>query len=286
MPIDVEKAMGTPLKPIEFEYNFKDVILYALGVGAGVPPTDKEQLKFTYESGLKVLPTYGVIPPFPAMGGIMGHPGLEFNPMMLLHGEQFLEIRKTPIPVKGKLVNKPSIQAIYDKGKGALLLLDCVTETKDGEEVFFNTFSLFLRGEGGFGGESGPKPGDAAPDRDPDETVEMKTLPQQALLYRLSGDFNPLHADPNFAAMGGFDRPILHGLCTFGHVGRAVLQACCDNDPDKFKSIKVRFAGSVYPGETIVTQIWKESDDRVLVKAKVAERDIDVITNAAVTINT
>ncbi len=285
MPIDVEKAMSAPLKPIEFEYNFKDVILYALGIGAGVPPTDKDQLGFTYESGLKVLPTYGVVPPFAALAGVMGHPGLDFNPMMLLHGEQFLEIRKTPIPVKGKLVNKPSIQAIYDKGKGALVLLDCLTETADGEALFFNTFSLFLRGEGGFGGESGPKAENEAPDRDPDETIEMKTLPQQALLYRLSGDLNPLHADPNFAAMGGFEKPILHGLCTFGHVGRAVLQAYCANDPGKFKSIKVRFAGSVYPGETIITQMWRENDDTILLKAKVAERGIDVITNAAVKLN-
>ncbi|MFC1474483.1 MaoC/PaaZ C-terminal domain-containing protein [bacterium] len=285
MPIDVEKAMSTPIKPGEYQYDDKTAILYALGIGAGVPPADKDQLKFTFENGLKVLPTFGVIPSFSALMSVVGHPGLEFNPMMLLHGEQFMEVRKQPIPVKGKLINKPSIQAIYDKGKGALVLLDCVTETEDGEEVFFNTFTLFLRGEGGFGGESGPKATNEAPDRDPDKVVEMKTIPQQALLYRLSGDFNPLHADPNFAAMGGFDKPILHGLCTFGHVGRAVLQEFCDNDPAKFKNIQVRFAGSVYPGETIVTEMWKEGDDKVLLKAKVAERELDVITNAAVTLN-
>jgi len=285
MPIDVEKAMSAPIKPLTYEYTFKDVILYALGIGAGVPPTDKDQLKFTFENGLKVLPTFGVVPPFPALMSIVGHPGLKFNPMMLLHGEQFMEIRKHPIPVKGKLINKPSIQAIYDKGKGALLLLDCITETESGEAVFFNTFSLFLRGEGGFGGPGGPKAENEAPSRAPDKVVEMKTLPQQALIYRLSGDLNPLHADPNFAKMGGFDKPILHGLCTFGHVGRAVLQEFCGNDPAKFKNIKVRFAGSVFPGETILVEMWKESEEKILLKAKTAERGLDVVTNAAVTLN-
>lgn len=285
MPIDVQKAMAAPIKPLEYEYKEKDAILYALGVGAGVPPLDKAQLSFTFENGLKVLPTFGVVPPSSALMSVIGHPGLSFNPMMLLHGEQFLEIRKHPIPVKGKLINKPSIQAIYDKGKGAVLLLDCVTENDKGEEIFFNTFSLFLRGEGGFGGESGPKPGNTPPDRAPDKVVEMPTLPQQALLYRLSGDTNPLHADPNFAKMGGFEKPILHGLCTFGNVGRAVLQEYCDNDTKKFKSIGVRFASHVFPGETIVVEMWKEGDDTVILKAKTKERGLDVITNAAVKLN-
>lgn len=285
MPIDVEKAMAAPIKESTFEYTEKDVILYALGVGAGVPHTDKAQLTFCFENMLKVLPTYGVVPSFSSLMKVVGHPGLQFNPMMLLHGEQYLEIKKHPIPKKGKLVNKPKINAIYDKGKGALLLLDCTTETEDGEEIFFNTFTLFLRGEGGFGGEPGPKAGNIAPDRAPDKVVEMKTLPQQALLYRLSGDSNPLHADPNFAKMGGFETPILHGLCTFGHVGRAVLAEYCDNDPAKFKSIAVRFSSHVFPDETIVVEMWKEGDDTVLVKAKTADRGLDVITNAAVKLN-
>ncbi|MEW5946593.1 MAG: MaoC/PaaZ C-terminal domain-containing protein [bacterium] len=285
MPIDVQKALSAEIKPLEFSYSEKDVVLYALGVGAGVPPTEKETLMFTYENGLKALPTYGVVPPFKSLMSVMGVPGLKFNPMMLLHGEQYLEIRKHPIPVKGTLTSKPKIAAIYDKGKGALVLLDAVTTNEKGEEVFFNTFSLFLRGEGGFGGESGPKPGNIPPERPPDKVVEMKTLPQQALLYRLSGDLNPLHADPGFAAMGGFDKPILHGLCTFGHVGRAVLAEFCGNDPAKFKSIRVRFSSHVFPGETIVTEMWNEGGDTVILKAKTAERGLDVITNAAVNLN-
>lgn len=284
MPIDPQKALAAEIKPLDFEFKEKDVILYALGVGAGVLSTDKDELKFTFENGLKTLPTFGVVPPFAALMSVIGHPGLQFNPMMLLHGEQRLEIRKTPIPVKGKLTNKPKISAIYDKGKGAVVVLDCLTVDEKGDEVFFNQFSLFLRGEGGFGGESGPKPGNIAPDRAPDKVVEMKTLPQQALLYRLSGDSNPLHADPGFAAMGGFERPILHGLCTFGHVGRAVLKEYCGNDPARFKAIQVRFTKHVFPGDTIVTEMWQESADTIILRAKTAERGDEVISNAAVTI--
>ncbi|HOC91413.1 MAG TPA: MaoC/PaaZ C-terminal domain-containing protein [bacterium] len=285
MPIDVEKAMSAPISPMEFEYDQDKVILYALGVGAGVPSTDKDELKFTYESGLKALPTFGVVPPFASLMKTVGHPGLKFNPMLLLHGEQYLEIRKTPIPVKAKTINKPAIKAIYDKGKGAALLLECVTENEKGEELFYNVFTLFLRGEGGFGGDSGPKVEFALPDRAPDKSVSLKTLPQQAILYRLSGDKNPLHIDPGFATIGGFEKPILHGLCTFGHVGRAVLLAFCGNDPAKFKSINVRFASHVFPGETIVTEMWQTAPDTILLKAKTAERGLDVITNATVKLN-
>lgn len=284
MPIDPKQALGAQLEPIDFSYDERDAMLYALGVGAGATnPTAPESLKFTYENGLQVLPTFGVVPAFPVLMGIGSVPGLEFNPMMLLHGEQYLEIKR-PIPTSGKLVNTGKISQIYDKGKGAVVIIDASSSTPKGEEIFFNQFSVFLRGEGGFGGESGPKPGNEPPARDPDVVHEEKTLPHQALIYRLSGDRNPLHADPSFAALGGFDKPILHGLCTFGFVGRAVLERMCGSDVSKFKSIRVRFSSHVFPGETIVTKMWKEGN-KVFVKASTKERGLDVITNAVAEIN-
>ena len=178
-----------------------------------------------------------------------------------------------------------------DLGQSAIkgVVLELTTMTKDkssGEPLFKNVFAAFVRGEGGFAKEGDPKapaPGNDAPARNPDAVIEYPTMRQQAVIYRLSGDKNPLHADPNFAAMGGFDKPILHGLCTFGNVGRAAIEAFAGNDPTKFRSIKVRFAKPVFPGETIVVKMWKESATDVICQASVKERGIDVITNARVT---
>jgi acyl dehydratase len=217
------------------------------------------------------------------MGGLGSVPGLEFNFAMLLHGEQDLEVHQ-PIPTNATLTNKAKIAEIWDKGKAALVVLQVDSSDENGKPLFTNRFSLFLRGEGGFGGESGPKAGNRPPDREPDGVIEVKGFEQQALIYRLSGDKNPLHADPEFAKMGGFDKPIIHGLCTFGHVGRAVLEAVCDGDPAKLKSFGVRFSGVAYPGETIVTQIWNDADGKVLIQATTAERGEPVISNASATI--
>jgi acyl dehydratase len=281
MPIDLS-VVGKELAPMEFNYQPRDVILYALGVGAGVLP---EELKFVYENGLEALPTFGVIPPFPALMGLVGVEGVDINVVMLLHGEQYLEVRKHPIPVQGKLISKPRIANVYDKTKGALIELEVDTVDEAGDVVFFNRFGAFVRGEGGFGGERGPEPGNEPPERDPDKVVEEKTLPQQAMIYRLSGDYNPLHIDPNIASMAGYEKPILHGLCTFGFAGRAVLREYCDNDPKKFKAIKVRFSRHVFPGETIVTEMWKVADDQVIIRCKTKERGEYCLTNAAVWLN-
>jgi len=282
MPIDLS-VIGYELEPMEFTYQQRDVMLYALGVGAGLEP---DELKFVYENGLEALPTFGVIPPFPALMGLVGVEGVDINVVMLLHGEQYLEVRKYPIPVAGKLTSKPRIANVYDKTKGALVEMEVDTVDESGDVVFHNVFGSFIRGEGGFGGERGPEPGNEPPERDPDKVVEMKTLPQQAMIYRLSGDYNPLHIDPNIAGMAGYDRPILHGLCSFGFAGRAVLREYCDNDPKKFKAIKVRFSRPVFPGDTIVTEMWEESDDKVIIRASTKERPGEYcLTNAAVWLN-
>jgi acyl dehydratase len=277
MAIDLS-AIGKPLGPANYEYTDRDVMLYALGIGA----TTADELGFVYEKNLKVFPTFAVIPGFQIMMSI--GQVLTFNAMMLLHGEQRIDL-KAPIPTKGKLTSAGKISAIYDKGSGAVVIIDSETKDEAGTVLFTNTSSVFLRGEGGFGGDRGPSAGgkNVPPERAPDHTVEHKTSVDQATLYRLSGDRNPLHIDPDFAKMAGFDKPIIHGLCTFGHVGRAILHSCCGGDPAKLKDFEVRFSGVVFPGETIVTQIWRDGN-RALVHATTKERGEAVISNAAATI--
>ena len=207
----------------------------------------------------------------------------------ILHGEQYTEIVR-PLPLKQKLTHKAKIKEIWDKGSeggkkgGAVIVTSIDTFDEDGNLLVKNEISTFAKGCGGWGGDRGPddKNVNVAPDRAPDKTVEQQIHKNQALLYRLSGDWNPLHADPGFAQAFGFPRPILHGLCTFGYVGRHVIKAFCGGDPRKFKSIKTRFAESVFPGETLQTEMWKVSDTRVLFRCKVVERNVTVITGGAV----
>jgi len=283
MPINPQEALAAKFPAAETSYEVDDVILYHLGIGAGVPQTDPNELEYTYEKNLKVLPSFGVIPTFGAMGGsLFNTPGLKFNPAMLLHGEQDIEIHR-PLPTSARLVNESRIAGLYDKGKAALVVFEVKTSEKGGAPLFTNRFSLFLRGEGGFGGDSGPKVGNDAPQRAADLVVESKTLPQQALLYRLSGDKNPLHADPGFAKIGGFDVPILHGLCSFGIVCKAAVDKALGGDVTRVARYQARFAGVFFPGETMVTSIWKEPG-KLLVASSSKERGAPVISNAAITL--
>jgi len=282
MPIDPGKALGYETGEGKYTYNRDQVILYHLGVGAGVPPTDPNELEYTYEKNLKVLPSFGVIPTFGAMGGLGGVPGLSFNFAMLLHGEQDLEVHQ-PIPPEATITNRGKVAEIWDKGKAALVVLQVDTRDDADKPLFTNRFSLFLRGEGGFGGQPGPKAGNVPPARKPDGVVERTSLPQQALIYRLSGDKNPLHADPEFAKMGGFDRPIIHGLCSYGVVCKAIVDEVLGGDVTRVARYQARFAGVGFPGETYVISYWKEGD-KVLIQAGSKERSAPIISNAAVTL--
>jgi acyl dehydratase len=282
MPIDLEKALGAELPSATTSWDRDAVILYHLGVGAGANATDTKELEYTYEKNLKVLPSYGVIPVWGAVGGMATVSGLQINMALVLHGEQDLEVHR-PIPVAATAESRGRIASIYDKGKAALIILEVETREKGGDPLFTNRFSIFARGEGGFGGESGPKAGNPTPEREPDRVVESPTLPQQALLYRLNGDKNPLHADPEFAKLGGFDRPILHGLCSFGMVCKAVVDGLLDGDTARVARYQTRFSGVVFPGETIVTSMWQDGK-KILIAAQTKERSSPVISNASITL--
>jgi acyl dehydratase len=264
------EVVGLELPASTFDYEERDVMLYALGIGA-------KELPFIFERELKVIPTFAVIPAFPALMGLAA--GVEINPVMILHGEQGFRIAKT-IPTNGSLTTSGVVTGVYDKGKGALVTIDSTTTDASGETVFTNTSGVFVRGAGGFGGDRGPGAGNKAPERAPDKTLEDTTLDIQAAIYRLSGDRNPLHIDPGFSKMAGYDRPILHGLCSFGYAGRAVLAEYCDNDPDRLVGLAVRFTGVVYPGDTITTEMWDEGDGKIIVQSKTQEGRV-VISNAA-----
>jgi len=248
--------VGVPGEPAERSWDSKDALLYAVGVGAGQDDPLRE-LEFTTENSegieQQVLPTYAVLI---AQGRTSGSLG-DFDRAMLVHAEQAIELHR-PLPVAGTARTTSTVTGIYDKGSGALVVTENVAvDAATGEPLATTRSSAFIRGEGGFGGQRGTDAAWDRPDREPDHQVTYQTRPEQALVYRLSGDRNPLHVDPKFAARGGFDRPILHGLCTYGVTRRALLHVLCDSEPARFRSMSGRFSRPVWPGESLTVSVWR-----------------------------
>jgi acyl dehydratase len=260
MPINPDAASAPPTPPSERSWNSKDALLYAVGVGAGsVDPTGFE-LEFTTENSKgvqqRVLPTFANI-----VGMGVGNVG-EFNMAMLVHGGQAIELHRE-IPVEGRILCTARVVAVYDKGSAAVVVNEAESvDAESGELVMTVRNTMFIRGEGGWGGDRGPSgPVNVPPERAPDHEVTYETRLDQALTYRLSGDRNPLHSDPEFAKMAGFEKPILHGLCTYGFTGRALLHSLCGSDPAKFKSMDGRFSKPVYPGDTLSVKMWVDGTE-------------------------
>jgi len=275
VPINPD-AVGTTSDPHTVSWTPRDCVIYALGVGAGT-----DELEFaTWDTGSrpqKVLPTFAVVAGGGSVGtgqgggggGMGSQAGLfsklgSFNFAMLVHGEQGIELAR-PIPTSGSASITTEVTGIYDKGSGAVITMQgTAVDPSSGDTMWKTTSSIFIRGEGGWGGDRGPSGArNVAPDRSPDHEVTYQTRVDQALLYRLSGDINPLHSDPDFAKMGGFDRPILHGLCTYGFTGRALLHSLCDGDPERFRSVEGRFSKPVMPGDELTVSMWVDGSEAV-----------------------
>jgi acyl dehydratase len=261
MPINPD-AVGSEGEQVEASWTAKDAMLYAVGIGAGT-----DELAFTTENTTgvdqQVFPTFPVVIGW-GQGSAMRTIGT-FNPALLVHGEQRVTLHKT-LPPEGSATLRAKIVGIYDKGKAAVVAQETTaTDGADGAPLYTLYSSAFIRGEGGWGGDRGPSgPRNTPPDRKADEVVTYHTSPDQALVYRLSGDHNPLHSDPQFATMGGFDRPILHGLCTYGFTGRALLHSLCDSQPAHFAHVEGRFSSPVWPGDTLTVSIWRTGEGEAL----------------------
>lgn len=283
MPIDPSVAIGAELGTAEFSWSTSDVMLYQLALGAGSDPLSPRELRYATEQGTVVLPTFATVaqnfhatqPPK------VSFPGVEIDLAKVVHGSQSVTAHR-PIPVSGSAVARTRITDVHDKGKAAVIWQETEVVDGAGEQLWTARSSIFARGEGGFGGERGPSDRIELPDREADVTVDVPTLGQQALLYRLCGDRNPLHSDPGFARAAGFDAPILHGLCTYGIVAKAVTDAVLDGDASAVASWSAKFAGIMLPGETLRVRIWHDGD-RELVTAESVERSAPVLADAVLT---
>ena len=276
MPINYDEIMSLKSENIEISYTDKDSILYGLGVGLGNDPMDIDELKYVYENGQIALPSMATN--FQYHSSLLMSAKLNF--VMVVHGEQKLSI-VNPIPVSGDFLADMKVLNCFDKGasKGAIIDVETTVKLKsDGTEICKLISTTFARGDGGFDGPESPPQEIFEPEGSPDIVDEITTKPDQALIFRLSGDYNPLHSDPNFAKAAGFPKPILHGLCTYGVACRSIVKTACDNDVKKLKSFNCRFSSPVFPGETIVTEMWKNGND-INFQSKVKERDKIILKN-------
>ena len=276
MPIAYPDVLQLTTDEERLVWTDQRAMLYALGIGLGSDPLNEKELPFVYENGLKAAPTFATVITFPIQA--LAKSGVNFA--RVVHGEQAVTFHRT-VPPEGEAVGTSRVKAVYDKGadKGAILLIETVLTLSSGEALVTLTSSIFARGDGGFGGPTeGEEKPHTVPDRPADLSLDFPTRPDQALLYRLSGDRNPLHADPAFAKMVGFPRPILHGLCTYGITCRAVMQAFTDFDPAPIRSHQARFSAPVFPGETVTVDLWRDGPV-VSFEAKVKDREAAVIKN-------
>ncbi|MGY1814103.1 MaoC/PaaZ C-terminal domain-containing protein [Blastococcus sp. SYSU D00820] len=289
MPIDVEKALAAEPTVREAAWTSRDVVLYHLSLGAGAHADTDPELRWTFERDLQVLPTFAMVAGQGVSSGEraatpLSMPGVDVDLRRILHAGQALTVHR-PLPVAATARVSTRVANVWDKGKAAVVELEhAATSADDGEPLWTSTMQIWCRGEGGFGGEPGPSTSEAAPDRAPDAVLETPTTPQTALLYRLNGDLNPLHADPEFAALAGFDRPILHGLASYGLVAKALVDGLLDGDASALTGLSVRFAGSLFPGQSIRTSVWRDGD-RLLLAADCPEREgAPVLTHATATV--
>ena len=280
MPIDLGVALGAELEPVEFSWTSSDVQLYHLALGAGADPMDPRELRYLTDGTPQVLPTFSSVaasfhmtePPS------VSFPGIEIELSRVLHASEAVVV-PAPLPPSGSARAVTRITDIWDKGKAAVILNETTVSGPDGGVLWTTKRSIFARGEGGFGGERGPSTSSALPDRAPDVEIDIPVLPQQALLYRMCGDRNPLHSDPGFASAAGFPRPILHGLCTYGMTCKALVDTLLDGDAARVGSYGARFAGVVFPGETVRAGIWRDGDRYVGVVTAQSRDNVTVLSD-------
>ena len=261
MPINLDIALGAELEPVEFSWVSSDVQLYNLALGAGSDPMDSRELRYLTDGTPQVLPTFSsVAASFHATEApTVSFPGIEIELSRVLHASEAVTV-PAPLPASGDGRAVTRITEIWDKGKAAVIFNETTVADSSGKTLWTVKRSIFARGEGGFGGERGPSTSAETPERAADFEIDIPVLPQQALLYRLCGDRNPLHSDPEFAAAAGFPRPILHGLCTYGMTCKALVDTVLDADTTRVGSYGARFAGVVYPGETLKASVWQDGD--------------------------